>query len=177
MVNYFKLLGLSPTAVIDMQLLDDKYKALAAEKHPDQGGDEQEFNQLNTAYNSLRLPSSRLKHLLDIHSISYDKRGTVSNHLMNFFMSTGELIQLADVMIKKKQSATSALSKALLEADILEIQERLSEQIDQLEQAQTDTLESIPEAIDASKYETASRDLAFLEKWQAQLRERYASLF
>ncbi len=177
MNNYFQLLGVPPIIHIDLDELTLLYKKAAAESHPDQGGDEQHFNLLNTAYQTLKSPSKRLKHLLDVHSISYDKRGTVSNHLMNFFMSTGSTLQHADAFIKKKQATSSALSKALLEGESLEIQEQISEEIDALEKAHSEIMAGLSDEIEVTSYAIASRDLAFLEKWQAQLKERYASLF
>ncbi len=177
MNNYFELLNIAPSPKIDLALLDDHYKISAADAHPDQGGSKEEFDMLNIAKKTLRNPSSRIKHLLDIHSITYEKRGSVSNHLMNYFMSTGELIQKVDAFIKKKQQATSVLTKALLENDSVEMQENISIQIDLLETAQEETLNTLPGAIDSQVYEIAARDLAFLEKWQAQLKERYSSLF
>jgi len=177
MDNYFELLTISPSPRIDLGLLDDHYKASAAVAHPDQGGSKEAFDLLNLAYKTLRNPSLRIRHLLEIHSIEYDKRGSVSNDLMNFFMSTGELIQKADAFIKKKQQTTSVLGKALLEAESVEMQEDISVQIDKLEGVQVETLEALPEIVEGQFYEIAARDLAFLEKWQAQLKERYASLF
>lgn len=177
MNNYFELLNISPAPRIDLVLLDDHYKASAADAHPDQGGSKEEFDLLNIAKKTLLNPSSRIKHILEIHSITYEKRGAVSNHLMNHFMSTGELIQRADAFIKKKLQTTSALTKALLENDSVEMQEKISLQIDQLEIAQVETLNSLPTEMNSQVYEVAARDLAFLEKWQAQLKERYGLLF
>lgn len=177
MTNYFELLDIPAAPLIDEELLSDHYKRLAAEAHPDQGGTKEQFDLLNIAYKALNKPSARIKHLLEINAIDYDKRGTVSNHLMNFFMSTGELIQKADALIKKQQQASSVLTRALLEADTVEMQERLSDQIDQLLSQQNKTLEALPHHAEESAYEIAARDLSFLENWQAQLKERYASLF
>lgn len=177
MENYFELLNVSPSPRIDLGLLDDHYKLSAAEAHPDQGGSKAAFDNLNKAYKTLKNPSLRIAHLLELHSIDYEKRGSVSNNLMNFFMSTGELIQQADAFIKKKQQATSVLSKALLENDSVEMQENISTQINRLESVQQQTLDTLPEEINTPLYEVAARDLAFLERWQAQLKERYARLF
>ncbi len=177
MDNYFEILSILPTPKIDLVELDDHYKQSAAIAHPDQGGSQEDFDLLNVAYKALKNPSLRIRHLLELKSINYDKRGSVSNDLMNFFMSTGELIQKADAFIKKKQQATSLLTKALLENDSVEMQEKISLQIDQLESAQAKTLDQLTEETNGQTYEIASRDLAFLEKWQAQLKERYASLF
>ncbi len=174
MINYFHLLSQPENAHLDLDALTESYTALASEHHPDKGGDELKFNEINTAYQTLKSPSQRLKHLMELAEINYDKRGTVSNHLMNTFMSTGETLQKADTFIKKKQAATSALAKALLEPQTIDIQESISQQIDNIEQQQQQTLAN---TTSPDHYEISSRDLAFLEKWQAQLKQRYASLF
>ena len=174
MIDFFQLFELPRSAMVCAKHISEKYKQLAAQCHPDQGGDELEFNQLNDAYSVLRSASKRLKHLMDLAGTSYDRRGVVSDHLMNYFMSTGEILQQADALIQKKSTTTSALSLALLENESLLIQEKISEQIDQLTRQVDATLE---QASTSNSYETGYRDLAFLENWQAQLKQRYGSLF
>ena len=172
--DFFNLLNITPSVLLEESALTENYKKLAAEHHPDSGGNETTFNLLNKAYQTLRSPSQRIKHLMDLAGTPYDKRGSVSNHLMDLFMSTGSLLQKTDTFIKKKYITTSILAKALLENESLELQETISSQIDAIESAQQSTLSN---TTSTELYETAFRDLAFLEKWQAQLKERYAQLF
>ncbi len=174
MINYFELLSQPANAQLNIDDLTKSYTVHAAENHPDKGGSEQKFDEITTAYKILKSPSKRLKHLMELARIIYDRHGSVSNHLMNTFMSTGKILQEADNFIKKKEAATSFLTKALLEPLSIDIQESISQQIDIIEQQQNETLEA---TITQAHYETSSRDLAFLEKWQAQLKQRYASLF
>ncbi len=176
MKNYFHLLSLTPSPQIDLSKLQENYKKQAAKLHPDQGGNEQAFQELNTAYHTLLKPSSRLKHLLEINDIPYTPRGSISNKLMDLFMSTGALMQKAELLAKKKQAASSALSKALLETETLALQDALNQQMQTIEQTLTDTIQHIPLELEAEYYTTTTRDLTFLEKWQAQLQERFASL-
>jgi hypothetical protein len=111
---------------------------------------------------------------MELAEVHYEKRGTVSDHLMDLFMSTAQILQDADTFLRKKSTTTSVLGKALLEGESQQFQERISEQIDSIEHESTTTLEK---ASLTENYGDAARDLAFLEKWQAQLKERYASLF
>ena len=181
MDNYFKLLDIEPEVNIDLEKLSDKHKKLAAKYHPDSqdnDGDDTQYKLVNTAFKTLKSPAKRLMHLMEISNISYDKRGTVSDHLLDHFMSTAQLLQDADAFLRKKSTTTSALALALLEGESQLIQEQLGKQIETIEIEQTRSLQLTTEAEQNNKsLENSARDLAFLEKWQAQLKERYASLF
>ena len=109
MDNYFKLLDIEPEVNIDLEKLSDKHKKLAAKYHPDSqdnDGDTQ-YKLVNTAFKTLKSPAKRLMHLMEISNISYDKRGTVSDHLLDHFMSTAQLLQDADAFLRKKSTTTS----------------------------------------------------------------------
>ena len=182
MDNYFKLLDIAPKVNIDLENLSDQHKKLAAQHHPDNQDNEEKddtkYKLINLAFKTLKSPAKRLMHLMEISNISYDKRGTVSDHLLDHFMFTAQLLQDTDAFLRKKSTTTSALALALLEGESQLIQEQLGKQIETIELEQTQSLQL---AIEAEKnnqsLENSARDLAFLEKWQAQLKERYASLF
>ncbi len=182
MDNYFKLLDISPEVNIDLNLLSNQHKKLAALHHPDNlensSSDDTQYKLINTAFKTLKSPAKRLMHLMETSGISYNKRGTVSDHLLDLFMSTAQLLQDTDAFLRKKSTTTSALALALLEGDSQIIQEQLAEQIETIETEQTRSLSHATEANEKNLLlENFARDLAFLEKWQAQLKERYASLF
>jgi DnaJ-class molecular chaperone len=177
MENYFNLLDVKQATHIDLETLSDHHKKLAAEHHPDSpgnDGDDSQYRHINTAYETLKSPSKRLAHLMELEGIHYEKRGTVSDHLMDLFMSTAQILQDTDAFLRKKTTTTSVLAKALLEGESQQLQELISDQIDSIEHEKSTTLEN---ATRAEQLGNAARDLAFLEKWQAQLKERYASLF
>lgn len=182
MDNYFKLLDITPEVSINLDQLSDQHKKLAAKHHPDNqensSGDDTQYKLINIAYKTIKSPAKRLMHLMEISEISYDKRGTVSDHLLDFFMSTAQLLQEADAFLRKKSNTSSALALALLEGESQQVQEQLGKQIETIETEQTHSLQLATEASDKNlPLENFARDLAFLEKWQAQLKERYASLF
>ena len=111
---------------------------------------------------------------MELEGIHYDKRGTVSDHLMDLFMSTAQILQDTDTFLRKKSATTSALGLALIEGESQQLQEDIGKQIDSIETEKSATLEKATETENLSN---VARDLAFLEKWQAQLKERYARLF
>lgn len=176
MDNFFKLLDLEQIAAIDLEILSAHHKKLAAKHHPDnsENNDDTQYRLINTAYETLRSPSKRLIHLMELEGIHYDKRGTVSDHLMDHFMSTAQILQDADAFLRKKSTTTSALGIALLEGQSQQLQELISKQINSIETEKSSTFEK---ASITEQLSNVARDLAFLEKWQAQLKERYARLF
>ncbi len=176
-MNAFDTFSLSPTLVLDLEILRELYQNLAAENHPDKGGDKKQFELINLDYAILRSPSKRLKSYMDHEGIEYDARGAVSNDLMDLFMLVGSLVQVADAFIRKKSAATSILAKALLEAESMELQDKLSELISTIESNQSKITERFTSPIENADLPQMSRNLSFLEKWQAQLQQRYGSLF
>jgi DnaJ-domain-containing protein 1 len=177
MENYFKLLDVEKAIHLDLEALAKNHQRIAAAHHPDlpeNNGDDTQYRLINTAYATLKSPSKRLAHFMELSGIHYEKRGTVSDHLMDLFMSTAQLLQDTDAFLRKKSATSSILAKALLETESQQLQEHISTQIDTIENEKSVTLEN---ATLSENIANAARDLAFLEKWQAQLKERYASLF
>lgn len=172
-MNAFAQFEIEPSPWVDEALLKTRFKELAARCHPDLGGDKESFEKLNKAYLLLGSPAQTLRHYLEVMGMEYDPRGTVGNELMDLFMQVGGLVQEADGFIRKKQAASSVLAKALLEGQSMELQENIAACIDTVEQAELRQ----KEAIGKQDMAQIARNLAFLEKWRVQLRQRFASLF
>lgn len=180
MINYFQLLDLPEQVPLDIDHLHTRYQALAATAHPDKGGSTKQLDTLNKAYNTLKTNSERITHLLALRQHTVDTHGTVSSDLLDTFLTTAELLQEADQHIRELATSHSALAKALLQGKTMTIQERISSQLETIDSKQTQLLSTLPitaEPADLSPLETAARDLAFMEKWQTQLRQRYATFF
>ncbi len=177
MDNYFKLLNIEQNIHIDQDTLAKNHQKIAAEHHPDNpknnNGDTQ-YQNINRAYKTLKSPSKRLIHIIELTGMPFEKRGKVSDHLLDLFMSTAQILQESDAIIKKKSATTSYLVKALLESETQITQELISKQIEIIEK---ETTSALNKAKETNNLTNSARDLAFLEKWQAQLKERYASLF
>lgn len=173
----FDTFGLSPVLSLDTNSLRDTYHKLAAQNHPDQGGDKEVFDSINRDYQILQTPSKRLKLYMEIFQVEYDPRGSVSNPLIDLFMQVGSLLQTADAFTRKKSSAHSALAKALLENQSIEIQDQLSLLITEVESQQNVILTNLSPPPPLPMLPQTTRDLAFLEKWHAQLQHAYAGLF
>src|SRR5215218_2619996 len=62
--EYYKILDISTTA--SQEEIKNSYSKLSLEKHPDKGGNEEEFRQIGEAYEILGNPHQRLKYDLGL---------------------------------------------------------------------------------------------------------------
>lgn len=176
-MNAFETFSLKPTLDLDLEALRKVYQDIAAQNHPDSGGDQVAFERVNAHYNELKSPSRRLKAFMDAKGLEHDPRGAVSNDLMDLFMLVGSLLQNTDSFLRKKSQATSILAKALLEAESMETQDQLSKLIASVEEKIETLTGSFSKDLQTMDLPALARNLSFLEKWQAQLQQRYGSLF
>lgn len=176
-MNAFETFSLQPSLELNTNSLKEIYQNLAASNHPDNGGEKEQFDLINKHYQELKSPSSRLKLYMQVKGIEHDPRGAVSNDLMDLFMQVGSLLQSSDAFLRKKSQATSVLAKALLEAESMETQEQLSDLIAVVEEKVESLTSSFTEKLEERALPQLARNLAFLEKWQAQLQQRYGALF
>ena len=185
MSNAFALLGLPRIAALDDEALQQAWLAASRSAHPDQpGGDATRAAEINTAYDTLQAPEKRLKHLLDLHAVPW-RTVPIDEGMMALFGQLGPALQNVAAFLKRKQSATSALAKALLAPDEMRLREQLETLGTTLDAERTALLESLP-AFDtrlSAGDTTALTDLQILQarlayfgKWQAQVREALLSL-
>ena len=176
-MNPFTIFNIQATPQIDPDAVDECYKKLAAQHHPDQGGDKDQFEEINQAYQILTSPAKRLNAYLEAEGIEHDPRGTVGNELMDLFMQVANQVQSSEAFIRKKQAAQSALAKALLEPESMAIQSQISKLISQIEAAETQQLQLLDQSFTGPQLSQIARNLAFLEKWRAQLQQHFGALF
>jgi len=177
-MNYFEILEVPFQVTVDLDTLKKNYQQKAKVHHPDQGGNEEIFQNLTKAYNTLATPHERLKYLLKIKKVEFSPRGTVSDSVMDCFMPIGELSQNVTNHLKAAKEASSALTKALLSPRTMELQSDVESWIEKVEELETSAMEHAPTLdFSSSELQTVARDLAFLSKWRAELREKYAQLF
>ena len=101
---------------------------------------------------------------------------------MDYFMPIGELIQQVEVHQKALAEAQSALNKALLAPKTMKLTEEVESLIDKVSETENSVFQdvakhSIVTNDNETEVQTAFRDLSFLTKWKAQLREKYGELF
>lgn len=185
MSNAFALLGLPRVAALDAEALQQAWLAASRSAHPDQpGGDAARAAEINAAYETLQAPEKRLKHLLDLQQVPW-RAVPIDDAMMALFSQLGPALQNVAAFLKRRESATSALAKALLAPEEMRLREQLEALGTTLDTERTTLLETLP-ALDArltAGDTTAPADLQILQarlayfgKWQAQVREALLSL-
>jgi curved DNA-binding protein CbpA len=185
MPNAFALLGLPRVAALDSDALQKAWLEASRAAHPDQpGGDAARAAEVNAAYETLQTPEKRLKHLLDLHQVPW-RAVPIDNTMMALFSQLGTALQNTTVFLKRRQSASSALAKALLFPEEMRLREQLEEIAATLEEKREGLLASLP-ALDTRlvsgdttslhELQTLQARLAYLGKWQTQVWEALLSL-
>ena len=191
MTDYFALLGEPRRPWLDEDELKSKFFALSTSVHPDRAHSlpkkekkaaHERYTELNAAYNCLREPKERLRHLVELC------RGTKAAHvqqvpstLVEIFFEIGKVCREADEFLKRKASVTSplllvnlfeegqALSERLmnLRQDVASRQEQFVAELKQLNGNWEQNLDRLQEI---------QQTLSYLHRWSAQLQERIVQL-
>jgi ribosomal protein L12E/L44/L45/RPP1/RPP2 len=94
---------------------------------------------------------------------------------MTLFSQIGPQLQNAVVLTKKKQAASSAIAKALLAPEELKLREVLEDLTAQIEARRAKVLASLADA-SLDQIQVVQATLAYLAKWQGQIRESLLAL-
>src|SRR3954467_14534710 len=112
MTDFFAVFGEQRRPWLDPEVLKGKFLALSAEAHPDRahsaGAQERlqaqdRYTRLNAAYQVLREPKDRLRHLIELERGS--KPGQIQripSDLMNLSLEVGEVCREADALVQEK---------------------------------------------------------------------------
>ncbi len=179
MTDAFQILGLEPGLVISDKALHAAYREVSKRLHPDAGGGEGEFTALREAFAVLSSPSRRLRHWLELRGTPGELRGTIDSALMDLFSEVGGVTQQAEMLVRKRDEAKSALVRAMLETETQLCREAVEQAISVLERAMERECSVFPELETSPNIEVASRvvrNLTFLEKWRAGLRACFSRL-
>lgn len=174
----FARLGLEQRLTFSEAELREAFRSAGKSGHPDAGGSGDEFAQLQEAFARLSSPSRRLRCWLEVQGLTGEDRGAISPALLDLFSVVGAALQQADAVTKRREAALSALAKAMLEPAVQQAREALEAALDQVAAAIQTEEARFPD-LEAGRGDPwlAARDLAFLEKWQAELKSRFAGLW
>jgi len=179
-MDAFELLGIPRRLAVSEDEVRTAFREAGKRLHPDAGGTDAEFARLQQAFATLASPSKRLKHWLFLQGAAGDDRGTISTGLMDLFGTVGETLQQADALIRKRDETRSALGLAMLEGaaqSCREMVERSIFAVDAALVAETAAFPGIESgSIPTDEAARHARNLTFLEKWRANLQERFARL-
>ena len=125
MTDYFALLGQPRAPWLDPAALKEAYHRQTLASHPDTAAPEREndFAELNEAYQVLADPKRRLHHLLSLENgapPSADQ--AIPPELQELFLLIGALTQRANALQEKIRTASNALSRSLLKPQIVELE-------------------------------------------------------
>ncbi len=201
MIDFFALLNEPRRLWLDPQELKAKFLALSSEVHPDRvhhashaekRAAQQRFSDLNAAYQCLREPRERLKHLLELETGA--KLTQVQNfpsQLMDLSLQVAKLCGAADVVLGQKGQTLSPL----LQVEVFERQQdcafQLMELLKSIQAQQHEIAASLraldgkwddgrldPETrkMDLLCLEEIYRRLSYLTRWSEKIQERVAQL-
>jgi curved DNA-binding protein CbpA len=199
MTDHFALLQETRRPWIDPDPLKEKFLALSAQFHPDRFHQAPEverksagehFSAINAAYNCLREPKERLRHLLELElGAKPADIQRVPPELMDAMFEIGRLCQQADAFLAERGKVTSPLLKVqwferghewteklnarqqIINARREELSRELAAMNPAWEAAGT-TRSGLPlERLDA-----IYRLLGYLGRWSEQLQERVVQL-
>ena len=199
MTDNFALLNEPRRPWLDVDLLKQKFLALAAEAHPDRVHNASEsekavvtqrYAQLNAAYNCLAEPKLRLLHLLELELGAKPKDiQQIPTALADLFAEVANSCRNADGFLVEKNKATSPLVQVQLferGQDWVEKLNGLQRKLNELREQVTDKLESLDAlwiSADAiarreilPKLEELYRLFGYFNRWNNQIQERVVQL-
>jgi hypothetical protein len=105
MFDAFQMLGVEKRLGISAEELREAFREAGKRLHPDAGGGEGDFADLQRAHEILASPSRRLSHWLELRGMKIDPRGAVDDSLMDLFAGVGATMQKCEALIHKRDDA------------------------------------------------------------------------
>jgi curved DNA-binding protein CbpA len=177
MEDAFAVFGISRRPLIDDPTLKETYLRLAADRHPDaSGGEDEEFHLVQEAYKTLRDPAARLRHLLELAFPTFRKEGGHVPHA-ELFLRAGNAVQAARAVWQRFENTSSTLARALLSPEIAEALRQIREAAGLVEEAEhelerqlTDLDTRWPDVF-PDELSTLATAFRFVSRWKSQLSE------
>jgi curved DNA-binding protein CbpA len=187
-MDAYQILSLQRSAALDEEALHKAYAEKSRAAHPDHGGSDELAAAVNAAYETLRTPEKRLKHLLEMAAPEDAKAWRtvpMDDGMMALFSELGKALDASGKFLEKKGRAQSTLAKALLaneEMQQREVLEDIGFEIENRRREMEQRLSALDEALpkgDADTWKEVAlmqARFAYLARWQAQVRERLLAL-
>ncbi len=199
MTDYFSLLGEPRRPWLDSDSLKRKFLTIAATVHPDRIHNASEiekatasrrYAELNAAYQCLREPKSRVRHLLELELGTKPKDlQPIPDALADLFAEVAATCRETDGWLAEKARTTSPLLQVQIFQQGQQGLERLKDLQNQLNSRRGKLLEelkSLDERWAAAgagarsemlpALEELSRGLGYFNRWLSQIQERLAQL-
>jgi len=130
MTDYFALLGQPRAPWLDPAALKEAYHRQTLQSHPDTTAHdcENDFAELNEAYQVLQDPKRRLHCLLGLESGAPPSANqAIPQELQELFLLIAASTQRANALQEKIRTASNALSRSLLKPQIVEMEKEVSD--------------------------------------------------
>jgi curved DNA-binding protein CbpA len=189
MTDFFALLGQPRHPWLDADELKQAFHARSRESHPDAQPNESSgavFTQLNEAYQTLQDPKRRLQHLLALEGFAPQPGAApIPPEIEVLFPRVAALTHDAQQLLQKTAAATNPLMRSLLKSQLLEVQQRLTETLGELDQLHRDGIATLQRlshswsAADAAAVAELQRlylRFSYVTRWSAELREQQLQL-
>jgi len=195
MTDNFALLNEPRRPWLDAEGLKAKFLVRSAEVHPDRVHQSteadklvanQRYTELNAAYQCLREPRSRVRHLLELELGAKPSDLTnVPDDLMELFFSVGKIFREVDTLLAEKSRATSPLLQVQIferGQDWVERLGALREKISARREILIGELQAVDVGWAAAPLKPTDallriwRLLSFYDRWLAQIQERVVQL-
>jgi len=182
---------------LDPETLKQKFLTLSSQLHPDRVHGEapaekiaaqDRYAEINAAYNLLRDPKERLRHLLELEQGGKPKDvQRIPSELISFFNELNQMSREADALLAEKSAVTSPLLKVQMFDRSQECTERLAAlqlRINSEREGLLGEIQKIDSDWDAGadretvlqRLEELYRLLSYFTRWSGQLQERIVRL-
>lgn len=193
MTDYFALLDQPRSPWLDPDELKQAFHAKSLRAHPDArrndddslGAHDSAFSELNEAYHVLHDPKGRIHHFLSLADRAPTSRQTsVPSDIAELFSSVASATQQAEALLEKCESAASPLTRSLLKPEVMKLQRRTDETLQQLSQlydAATADLRHLStrdvlQDEDWAELHTLYLRFSYISRWIDELREKQTRL-
>jgi hypothetical protein len=179
MTNFFAALRVPMRPWLDPEPLKEAYVRLSEALHQ-QPDSQDELVVLNRAFQVLSNPAARIEHLLSLTGEEASTR-QITPAVAELFGRVANRLQAADRFLGEASAQTPALLRALQAQRMQAVQAGLDELARELASYQARCLDELQGLDRCWDHDSANRrdalaqlslDLIFLQKWQAQVRER-----
>jgi len=192
MTDYFALLQQPRRPWLDDERVKQQFLSLSADAHPDRvhvapteakAASTKRFTELNAAYNCLKEPRDRLRHLVELElGHKPGDLNKVPNELADAFMKIATACRTTEQLVTEKVRIQSPLLQArffervqphLVNLETLQekVGELLAQATQQLRTLDAAWNDSVNRAALLPQIEALSQVLGFLVRWRSQLQE------
>jgi DnaJ-domain-containing protein 1 len=184
-MDYFALLDQPRRPWLEPEVLRERFVALSSQVHPDRvhnASDEEKraaherYTDLNAAYQCLREPKERLRHLLELETGARPEQvQRVPAELMEIMQQVSEVCRKADSLLAEKAGLASPLLQVQLFERCQAQRERLTDLLQRIRGENEKALGAL-KSLDAEWEHSASEDEAGRQKVLAQMEGLYRLL-